>query len=343
MRKGLTYKVKIIIDAMGGDNAPQVPVEAGIKASKDRNLDIIFTGDKDILTQELKKYEYDPEKIEIIDCKEVITNHDEPVKAVRTKKDSSIVVGARLLKEEHADAMFSMGSTGALLAAGLMIVGRIKGVGRPAIGTMIPTGAGARLLIDAGANTNCKPRNLLEFALMGSIYMDKVEGCANPKIGLVNNGEEEEKGNDLTKESYEILKNNPYNLNFIGNIEGREFMEGRADVIVCDGFVGNVILKTLEGMGKVVGGNLKKIFSGGFVKKLGALCVLGDLKAFKKQMDYREYGGAPLIGIKKPIVKGHGASDVKAAYIALMKIEKFVTGDITGDIERILQKERNDD
>lgn len=331
--------MKIVIDAMGGDNAPQVPIEAGIRASKDRGMDIIFTGKKEILERELKKYEYDSKKIEIVDCKEVITNHDEPVKAVRAKKDSSMVVGARLLKEGRADALFSMGSTGALLTAGLMIVGRIKGISRPAIGTMIPTGSGARLLIDAGANTNCKARNLLEFALMGSIYMNKVEGKANPTVGLVNNGEEEEKGNSLTKETYDVLKNNQYNLNFIGNIEGREFMEGKADVIVCDGFVGNVILKTLEGMGKVVGKSLKEIFSGGIIKKLGALCVFKGLKGLKKQMDYREYGGAPLIGMKKPIVKGHGASDTKAAYTALMKIEKFVMGDITGDIERILREE----
>lgn len=330
--------MKIIVDAMGGDNAPEVPVEASVRAVNDKgNIDIMLVGKKDILEQLLKKYKYDKKRIEIVNCSDVITNHDEPVKAVKSKKDSSMVVAANLLSEGKGDAMLSMGNTGALLTAGLLIVGRIKGVARPALGTLIPTDAGGRLLIDAGANTNCKSINLLQFALMGSIYMNKVEGFDRPKIGLVNNGEEEEKGNDLTKETYKILKENEYGLNFIGNLEGREMMEGAADVIVCDGFVGNVILKSLEGMGKVVSKNLKEIFKGGPVKTFGGLLVLKGLNRFKKKMDYREYGGAPLIGLKKPIVKGHGSSDTKAAYKTLLQIEKFVLGDITKEIETALE------
>mgnify|MGYP004493097215 FL=1 len=327
--------VKIVVDAMGGDNAPQVPVEASVKAVNSKDINIILTGKKELLEAELAKYDYEKGRIEIVDCREVITNHDEPVKAVRTKRDSSMVAAAKLLSEGKADAMLSQGNTGALLSAGLLIVGRIKGILRPAIGTLIPTDKGPKLLIDAGANTNCRGVNLLQFAMMGSIYMNKAEGIDNPKVGLVNNGEEEEKGTELTKEAYGLLEENKYGLNFIGNLEGREMMEGAADVIVCDGFSGNIILKTLEGMGKVVSRNLKNIFSGGVLKTLGGLFVYGGLKDFKKKMDYREYGGAPLIGLKKPIVKGHGASDVKAAYAAIVQIEKFVRNDINKEIEKM--------
>ncbi len=325
--------MKIIIDAMGGDNAPDVPVEAAVRAVNNENLEIILVGKREIIEEKLTKFSYNKEKIEIVDCSEVIDNHEEPAKAVKAKKDASVVVAAKLLSEQKGDAMLSMGSTGALLAAGLLIVGRIKGVLRPAIATVIPTDKGAKLLIDAGANTNCKSQNLLQFAIMGNIYMNKVFGIDKPEVGLVNNGAEEEKGTSLLKESHMLLKENSDKFNFIGNIEGRDIMEGKADVIVCDGFTGNIILKTIEGMGKVVGNNLKAIFSGGITKKLGALLVFKGLKEFKKKMDYREYGGAPLIGLKKPVVKGHGSSDVKAAYQAIIQIEKFILGDITKEIE----------
>lgn len=327
--------MRIVIDAMGGDNAPSVPVEASLAAVRNKDINIILTGKRELLEAELRKHGYNGERIEIVDCREVITNHDEPVRAVKSKKDSSMVRAAKMLSEGEADAMLSMGSTGALLSAGLLIVGRIKGISRPAIATLIPTDKGAKLLVDAGANTNCRPDNLLQFAAMGSIYMRKAENIENPKVGLVNNGEEEEKGNTLTKEAHILLRDNRYGLNFIGNLEGREMMEGAADVIVCDGFVGNVILKTLEGMGKVVGKKLKCIFSGGIKKKLGGLLVYSDLKAFKKLMDYREYGGAPIIGLKKPVIKGHGSSDVKAAYAAIEQLESFVKKDINSEIEKI--------
>ena len=330
--------MKIVIDAFGGDNAPDVPVEASVMAVNCRpDLEIILTGKNEIIEEKLSKFRYNKNKIEIVDCREVITNHDEPVKAVKRKKDSSMVVGAKLLSEGKADAFLSMGSTGALLSAALLIVGRIKGVIRPALATQIPTDQGGKLLIDAGANTNCKPEVLLQFAKMGSIYMEKVHGIKSPKVGLVNNGAEEEKGTPLTREAHMLLKNNNMNINFIGNLDGREMMEGVADVIVCDGFTGNIILKTLDGMGKAVGKNLKSIFDGGIFKKIAALLVLKDLKAFKNKMDYRVYGGAPLIGIKKPVIKGHGSSDVKAAYASIIGIEKIVSGDVTGEIEKVLK------
>ncbi len=330
--------MKIVIDAFGGDNAPDVPVEASVKAINDRpNLQIILTGKKEIIEEKLRSFQYDKNRIEIVDCREVITNHDEPVKAVKRKKDSSMVVGAKILSEGGADAFLSMGSTGALLSAALLIVGRIKGVLRPALATLIPTDAGGKLLIDAGANTNCKPEVLLQFAEMGSVYMEKVHGIKSPKVGLVNNGAEEEKGTALTKEAHQLLKNNRIGINFIGNLEGREMMEGAADVIVCDGFCGNIILKTLEGMGKAVSKNLKGIFGGGIFKKLAALLVYKDLKAFKNKMDYRVYGGAPLIGIKKPVIKGHGSSDVKAAYACIISAEKFVSGNVVSEIEKVIK------
>lgn len=326
--------MKIIVDAMGGDNSPEVPVGASVKFVNSKpGVNILLVGNREMLENELAKFKYDKNRIEIVNCGDVITNHDEPVRAVKTKKDSSMVVAAKMLAEDKGDAMFSMGNTGALLAAGLLIVGRIKGVLRPALGTLIPTDNGGKLLIDAGANTNCRSQNLLQFAVMGSIYMNKVCAIENPKVGLVNNGAEEEKGTDLTKETHILLNENKDKLNFIGNLEGREMMCGDADVIVCDGFTGNIILKTLEGMGKVVSKNLKQIFKGSVLKALGGLCVLKGLNGFKKKMDYREYGGAPLIGIKKPMVKGHGSSDEKAAYIALTQIEKIVAKDLTKEIE----------
>lgn len=332
--------MKIVIDAMGGDNAPAVPVEASVRAVADADMDIILTGKRELLEIELKKYKYDGKRIEIVDCREVITNHDEPVRAVKTKTDSSMVRAAKLLADGAADAMLSMGNTGALLSVGLLTVGRIKGVLRPAIATFIPTDKGAGLLIDAGANTNCRGVNLLQFACMGSIYMKRAQNISNPRVGLVNNGEEEEKGTELTKEAYSLLSADGSGINFIGNLEGREMMEGAADVIVCDGFTGNVILKTMEGMGKVVGKNLKEIFSGSVLKKLGALLVYGGLKSFKKKMDYREYGGAPIIGLKKPVIKGHGASDVYAAYAAIIQLEKIVKTDVNGEIEERIQIQR---
>lgn len=322
--------MKIIIDAMGGDNAPQVPVAAGAKASCELGLDIVLVGKKDIIEQELAKYKYQKDKVEIVNADEVISNHEEPAKAVRSKKNASVVVAANMLKKGDGDAMLSMGNTGALLASGLLIVGRIKGVLRPALATLLPTAKGPKMLIDAGANTNCKAENLVQFAVMGSIYMKNVMGMPKPKVGLISNGEEEGKGDELTKETYPLLKS--ANINFIGNIEGRDVMEGTADVITCDGFVGNVILKTVEGMGHVVGSKVKAIFKNSLLTKIGALFVYKGINDFKTSMDYREYGGAPLLGTKKPVIKGHGSSDLKAAFNAIKQAKKFVETNVIDDI-----------
>lgn len=322
--------MKIIIDAMGGDNAPQAPVEAGCKAADELGVNIVLVGKREAIKEELAKYKYNESRIEIVNADDVITNHEEPAKAVRSKKNSSIVVAANMLKNGEGDALLSMGNTGALLASGLLIVGRIKGVLRPALATLLPSARGPKMLIDAGANTNCKAENLVQFAVMGSIYMKNVMGIKNPVVGLISNGEEEGKGDELTKSAYPLLKSAP--INFMGNIEGRDVMEGTADVMTCDGFVGNVILKTVEGMGHVVGNMVKGIFTDNVFSKFGALFVLKKVSEFKQKMDYREYGGAPLLGTKKPVIKGHGSSDAKAVYSAIKQAKKFVETNIIEEI-----------
>lgn len=322
--------MKIIIDAMGGDFAPAAPVEAAVKAVKELGVEIILVGKTDVVEKELSKYNYPNDKITIAHAGEVISNHEEPAKAVRSKKDASVVVAANMLKNGGGDAMLSMGNTGALLASGLLIVGRIKGILRPALATLLPSAKGPKMLIDAGANTNCKSDNLVQFAIMGSIYMKNVLSIENPTVGLMSNGEEEGKGDELTKETFPKLKNAP--VNFIGNIEGRDVMEGTADVITCDGFVGNVILKTVEGMGHVVSRKVKGIFMKGFLSKIAALFVMKGLNEFKQTMDYREYGGAPLLGTKRPVIKGHGSSDAKAVFSAIYQAKKFVETNVTDEI-----------
>lgn len=323
--------MKIIIDAMGGDNAPSAPVEAAARAAKELDLNIILVGKRNIIENELIKYDYPKHKIEIEPADEVISNHEEPAKAVRTKKNASVVVAARLLKEGRGDAMLSMGNTGALLAAGLLVVGRIKGIIRPALATILPSGNGPLLLLDAGANTNCRSINLVQFALMGSIYMEDIMGTDNPSVGLMSIGEEEGKGDELTKKTFPLLKKAP--INFYGNVEGRDVMNGTVNVIVCDGFVGNVILKTIEGMGSFLTSALKEIFYKNIISKLAALLVSKGIISFKKQIDYREHGGAPLLGVKKPVIKGHGSSDAKAVFSAIIQAEKTVKTNICGKIK----------
>ncbi|MBQ3124724.1 MAG: phosphate acyltransferase PlsX [Clostridia bacterium] len=328
--------MKILIDVMGGDNAPQVPVEAAVKAANELGIHMVLVGDTEVIEKELKKYKYPEENISIAHAPDVISNHEEPAKAVRQKKTASVVVAANMLKNGEGDAMLSMGSTGALLTAGLLIVGRIKGILRPALATTLPTAKGPKLLIDAGANTNCRPANLVQFGVMGDAYMKNLFGIDSPRVGLISNGEEEGKGDELTKKTYPEMQKAPFN--FIGNIEGRDIMEGNTDVMVCDGFVGNVVLKTVEGMGSVIGKKVKGIFKKNIITKIGALFVMNGISEFKKAMDYREYGGAPLLGCKKLVLKGHGSSDLKAAFAALKQAKTFIDMDVNKEIEENLKK-----
>ena len=323
--------MKIIVDGMGGDNAPVEIVKGTIDAVKEFNLNVIIVGKEDIITEELKKYDYPKDRVEILDAKDIITNEDDPALAIRRKKDSSLVVGCKALAEGMGDGFVSAGSTGALLAGGLFIVKRIKGIERAALTTVYPTLNGISLLVDAGANVDCKPEYLQQFGLMGSIYMENVVGIKNPKVGLVNIGTEAGKGNQLAKEAYNLLNNG--DINFVGNVEGRTLPQGEVDVIVADGFVGNVILKLTEGVAISMFEQLKEVFMADTKSKIGAMLLKPGLKSIKNRLDYREYGGAPLLGTRKPIVKAHGSSDALAIKNAIRQLVNFIEKDVINIIE----------
>lgn len=310
--------MKIVLDGMGGDNAPFEIVKGAVEAAKEITHTIIIVGDEKKIAAELKKYKYDKKQICIQHASDVIGNCDAPVKAVRTKKDSSMVIGINMVKDGKGDLFISAGNSGALMAGGLFILGRIQGIDRPAMASVYPVlGGQASLLVDAGANSECKPDNYLEFATMGSIYMEKVLGRKKPKIGLVNIGAEETKGTTVTKSAHELLQRSK--LNFIGNVEAREIPFGSSDVIVCDGFVGNVILKLTEGLALSLLKQLKQKLTAGVKAKLGALLLKDNLKGLKSEFDYSEYGGAPILGVKGPIVKMHGSSNANAVKNTILK------------------------
>lgn len=310
--------MRIILDGMGGDHAPVEIVKGAVDASKETTHTIVIVGDEEKIKAELKKYKYDEEQIVVEHASEVIETCDAPVKAVRTKKDSSMVKGINMVKNGEGDLFVSAGNSGALMAGGLFILGRIQGIDRPAMASIYPIlGGKPSLLVDAGANSECKPENLLDFATMGSIYMEKVVNRPNPRVGLVNNGVEENKGTTMTKAAHELLDKS--HLNFVGNVEARELPFGACDVIVCDGFVGNVILKLTEGMALSSMGRLKKMFLEGVKAKMGAALLLDKIKGLKKEFDYSEYGGAPLLGVKGHMVKMHGSSNANAVKNTILK------------------------
>ncbi|HBF6418305.1 TPA: phosphate acyltransferase PlsX [Clostridioides difficile] len=313
--------MKIVIDGMGGDNAPKSNVEGAVNAIKEYQVDLIITGDKDLLEKEFSNYEFDRNKLEIVHTTEIIENEDKPVKAIRSKKDSSMVVSLNLVKEGKADAIISAGNTGALLAGGLFVVGRIKGIDRPCLCSAIPNvKRGMTLIADCGANADCKPKNLVEFAAMSNIYSRKVLGLENPKVALANVGLEEGKGNDLVKRSYEEIKK--LDLNFIGNVEAREVINAYTDIIICDGFTGNILLKSAEGVALSVMSLIKETFMASTKSKIGALLIKDDLRKLKSFIDYSEYGGAPLLGLNGGVIKAHGSSDAKAIKNAIKKCYK---------------------
>lgn len=300
--------VRVAVDAMGGDNAPLEIVKGAVEAANERkDIKVLLVGEEKIINTELGKYNYSKEQIEVVNATETITNDEAPVMAIRRKKDSSIVVAMNLVKNGQADAFVSAGSTGAVLVGGQFIVGRIHGVERPPLAPLIPTMKGVSLLVDCGANVDARSSHLLQFAKMGSVYMENVIGIKNPKVAIVNIGAEEEKGNMLVKETYPLLKN-CNEINFVGSIEARDIPYGAADVIVCEAFVGNVILKLYEGLG----GALMKKIKGGLMSttrsKLGAVLVKPALKKTLKTFDASEYGGAPLLGLNGLVVKTHGSS-----------------------------------
>lgn len=300
--------VNVAVDAMGGDHAPFEIVKGAVEAANaDKRIRVYLVGQEKAVKDELAKYQYEPQQIEVIDAAQVIETSEPPVMAIRKKKDSSIVKAMGLVKEGTCDAFVSAGSTGAVLVGGQVLVGRMKGVERPPLAPMIPTEKGAALLIDCGANVDARPSHLVQFAKMGSVYMEHVIGVNQPRVAIVNIGAEEEKGNALVKETFPLLKNCP-DINFIGSIEARDIPAGAADVIVCEAFVGNVILKMYEGVGGTL---IKKVKSGMMTSlrsKIGALLVKPALKETLKAFDLEQYGGAPLLGLKGLVVKTHGSS-----------------------------------
>ena len=300
----------VAVDGMGGDFAPQSVVQGCVMALSEFDVNIIITGREEVIKNELAKYNYDNNKIQILDAREVIDTNETPVMAIRKKKDSSLVKAIKLVKDKKADAVVSAGSTGALMAGAALIIGRIKGIDRIALAPILPGKNGAFMIIDGGANVDCKPQYLLQFALMGKLYFENILNAKNPSIGLVNIGVEEEKGNELTKTAYNMLKST--NFNFIGNVEPRDVSNGDINVLVCDGFVGNTILKMYEGVGMNLFAMIKDEITKSTRSKLGALFLKPMFKNLKKKFDYTEYGGAVFLGSSGICIKAHGSSNGKA-------------------------------
>ena len=336
--------MKILVDAMGGDNSPDEIIKGCVDTIPFIESDIILIGNEEIINNKVKEF-YNKDSISDVSSRitvknatEVIVNGESPTSAIKNKKDSSLVVGFNMLKNNEADAFVSAGSTGAFMAGGLLMVGRIKGIDRPALCSVLPSYDGKGfLLLDCGANTNCRPINMEQFATMGSIYMNKVMHIESPSVGLLNIGAEEGKGNELMKDSFVRLSENKI-INFYGNIEGRDIFSGDARVVVADGFTGNVTLKTIEGMGSMIGKMLKEELGRNAWRKFLAMLTLPALKGFKKRMDYSEYGGALLLGIKKPMIKCHGTANAKIVKYTLIQAENFAKNKVVETIEDEIKK-----
>lgn len=321
----MSENIKVVVDAMGGDNAPEVTVEGAVEALKvSDKISIILTGRTEDIKKELQKYSYDESRISIVQADDVIGFDEPPVMAIRKKKNSSIVVGLNLVKRGEADAFVSAGSTGAILVGGQFVVGRIKGIERAPLAPLIPTAKGPSLLIDCGANVDARPSHLVQFAKMGSIYMEHIVGIKNPRVAIVNIGVEEEKGNMLVKETYPLLKECT-DINFVGSIEARDIPNGDADVIVCEAFVGNVILKLYEGLSNTLMHEIKAGLMSSLRSKIGGLLIKPALKKVVKGFIGEDQGGAPLLGLKGLVVKAHGSSgadDIKKAIIQCIQFSE---------------------
>lgn len=337
--------LKIAIDAMGGDNAPDAVI-AGVELARDefKNVEFVLFGDEQKITALLKN----KERIIVEHTTEVIDMNDEPVRAVRRKKDSSMVKAALAVKEGKADALFSCGNTGALLAAGLLVVGRVKSVARPGLLSTLPvldspTGDGTFNLLDSGANADSKPDQLYQYALLGKYYAENVRGLKNPRIGLLNNGTEPHKGNKVTLEAHQLIAADK-TINFIGNIESRDLLKGLCDVVVADGFTGNAVLKSIEGTVSAVMSLLKEsIMSSGLSGKMGAMLLKPAFKSIKSKMDQSQYGGAVLLGTKAPVVKAHGASDAKTVYYTIKQIRTMIEGEVVPKFTKYLAENETEE
>lgn len=331
--------IRIAVDVYGGDNAPGCVIDGALEALRAmEDVSILFCGAQAEVEGLLNGREYDAQRVSIVDAPDIITNHESPTLAIRRKLNSSMVRAMDLVKKGEADAVVTAGSTGAALAGGIFRMGRIRGIDRPALGPVLPTsGEHPVILIDCGANADCKPDYLVQFALMGQAYMKGVMGIANPKVGLLNVGAEDEKGNELCKAVFPLLKDHP-GVNFYGNVEARDVLTGVVQVIVCDGFSGNILLKSTEGAAQLIFGKLKKGLMSSTRSKLGALMVKPALKTVKNELDYEQYGGAALLGVKGALVKAHGSSKGHAYACAIAQAHTMVKGGVVGIIAQSLEE-----
>jgi glycerol-3-phosphate acyltransferase PlsX len=330
--------MKILLDGMGGDYAPDEIVKGAIKAASEISETVVLIGPEDILNEKLAEFRWKGRNIEVVDASEVISNHETPAMAVRKKKDSTIVKGMNMLKTGEADVFISGGSTGALLAGGLLILGRLKGIKRPAIAAWFPRAGvfGNTLLLDCGANVETKPEYIFQNGIMGSIFVQGITGNDAPVVRLLNVGAEEGKGDEIHKEAFDLLKESE--INFQGNIEARDVIFGETDVVVTDGFSGNVFLKSSEGMSLAIMGQLKKKLTEGFIAKTGAMLAYSKIKEIKKVFDYSDAGGAPILGLKGAVLKVHGNSKEKEIYYAIHRAVDYVNNDITGMISEAISR-----
>jgi glycerol-3-phosphate acyltransferase PlsX len=332
--------MRIAVDAMGGDHAPKAVIDGVMKGIESfDDLHITLVGDKTTIESYLTT---SSDRITVLHADEVIEPTDEPVRAVRRKKNSSMVLMAQEVAEGRADACISAGNTGALMTAGLFIVGRIKGIDRPALAPTLPTvSGGGFLLLDVGANVDAKPEHLVQYAIMGSVYSQQVRGVTSPRVGLLNVGTEDKKGNELTKQAFQLLKK--ANINFTGNVEARDLLDDVADVVVTDGFTGNVTLKTLEGSAMSIFKMMREALTSNFTSKLAAAVLKPKMKEMKMKMDYSEYGGASLFGLKAPVIKAHGSSDARAVYHAIRQAREMVSQNVAALIQEEVKEEEKTD
>ncbi len=329
--------IKVVVDAMGGDNAPGEIIKGAVEAlAAAEDIKILLVGQEEILTKNLEQYTYDKDRLTVVNASEVIEMAEPPVKAIRRKKDSSIVVGMKLVRDKEADAFVSAGSTGGVLVGAQLLIGRIRGIERPPLAPLIPTENGVSLLIDCGANVDARPDHLVQFAEMGSIYMKYVMGIQDPKVAIVNIGAEEEKGNALVKETFPLLQASD-KIHFVGSIEAREIPHGGADVIVCEAFTGNVILKLYEGVAATLLSAVKRGLMSTLRSKIGALLIKPALKKTLKSFDSAQYGGAPMLGLNGLVVKTHGSSKALEIKNTVLQCQTFIKQDINGKIRENLK------
>lgn len=331
--------MKIIVDAFGGDNAPVEVIKGAARAVAELGVEIILTGDENKIKAAAAENNVSLDGISIMHTESVIDIHEEPTSIIKERSDCSMAIGLKALADGQGDAFVSAGSTGALVVGATFIAKRLKGIKRAALAPVLPTDKGWMMLVDAGANVDCRPEMLVQFAVMGSCYMENVLKIKSPKVGLINVGAEDTKGRDMDIEAYKMLKEAP--INFAGNLEARDMPKGDCQVVVSDGFTGNVALKLYEGMGSYFAHTLKDMLMSSLGGKIAALLIMKKVKAFKKKMDYSETGGAVLMGISKPVIKAHGSSDAKAFYNAIRQAKNCVDGDVIGEITRSLDKLKN--